>query len=62
MTQVEGESAKPADNETKQPKRDRTHWLYIMVIVGVVAGIVVGLLAPDTGEIAGRAGRRCSST
>ncbi len=53
MTQVEGDSAKPADDEPKQPKRDRTHWLYIMVIVGVVAGVVVGLLAPDTGKSLG---------
>jgi aerobic C4-dicarboxylate transport protein len=53
MTQVEGDSAKPADDESKQPKRDRTHWLYIMVIVGVVAGVVVGLLAPDTGKSLG---------
>jgi aerobic C4-dicarboxylate transport protein len=34
----------------KKVKRDRTHWLYILVIIGVVAGIVVGLLAPDTGN------------
>src|SRR3954462_9889250 len=53
MTQVEGGSAKPADEEPKEPKRDRTHWLYIMVIVGVVAGIVVGLVAPDTGKSLG---------
>src|SRR3954452_23853986 len=53
MTQVEDGSAKPADGEPKQPKRDRTHWLYILVIVGVVAGVVVGLLAPDTGKSLG---------
>src|SRR3954451_17633025 len=53
MTQVEDGSAKPADGESKQPKRDRTHWLYILVIVGVVAGVVVGLLAPDTGKSLG---------
>ena len=34
-------------------KRDRTHWLYILVIIGVIAGIVVGLLAPDTGKSLG---------
>jgi len=32
MTQVEGDAAKPADDKSKQPKRDRTHWLYILVI------------------------------
>jgi len=49
MTQADG-AAKPADAEPKQGKRDRTHWLYILVIVGVVAGVVVGLVAPDTGK------------
>ena len=33
------------------PRRpDRTHWLYVGVIVGVIAGVVVGLLAPRAGE------------
>jgi aerobic C4-dicarboxylate transport protein len=31
-------------------KRDRTHWLYIAVIVAVVAGVAVGLLAPQVGK------------
>ncbi len=31
-------------------KRDRTHYLYIAVIVAVLAGIVVGLVAPALGE------------
>ena len=39
--------------QLKSGNRDRTHWLYILVIVGVVAGIVVGLLAPDTGAALG---------
>ncbi|AVL26613.1 cation:dicarboxylate symporter family transporter [Nocardia brasiliensis] len=30
-------------------KRDRTHWLYLAVIVAVVAGILVGWLAPGFG-------------
>jgi aerobic C4-dicarboxylate transport protein len=34
-------------------KRDRTHWLYIAVIVAVLAGIVVGLLAPEVGSSLG---------
>ncbi|WP_260755683.1 cation:dicarboxylate symporter family transporter [Mycobacterium sp. SMC-8] len=39
----------PGSGKTpKKAKRDRTHWLYILVIVAVVAGIVVGLLAPET--------------
>jgi aerobic C4-dicarboxylate transport protein len=46
MTQVDG-GDRPAGQEPKQAKKDRTHWLYILVIVGVVAGIIVGLVAPD---------------
>ena len=34
-------------------KRDRTHWLYIAVIVAVVAGVIVGLVAPDVGKSVG---------
>ncbi|GAA5041663.1 cation:dicarboxylate symporter family transporter [Nocardia callitridis] len=36
-------------NSTPQ-RRDRTHWLYIAVIIAVVAGILVGWLAPGVGE------------
>ena len=38
-----------AEVVTTAPKRDRTHWLYVSVVVAVVAGIVVGLVAPDAG-------------
>ena len=31
-------------------KKDRTHYLYIAVIVAVLAGIVVGLAAPEVGK------------
>jgi aerobic C4-dicarboxylate transport protein len=34
-------------------KKDRTHWLYIAVIVAVVAGVAVGLLAPGVGKSVG---------
>jgi aerobic C4-dicarboxylate transport protein len=34
-------------------KRDRTHWLYIAVIVAVVAGVAVGLIAPGVGKSVG---------
>jgi aerobic C4-dicarboxylate transport protein len=30
-------------------KKDRTHWLYIMVIVAVFAGAAIGLIAPEAG-------------
>ncbi|WP_080796650.1 cation:dicarboxylate symporter family transporter [Corynebacterium pacaense] len=31
-------------------KKDRTHWLYIAVIIALIAGITVGLVAPDLGK------------
>ncbi|ART68527.1 C4-dicarboxylate transporter DctA [Mycobacterium dioxanotrophicus] len=34
-------------------RRDRTHWLYIAVIVAVVAGVAVGLVAPGFGKDVG---------
>jgi len=34
-------------------RRDRTHWLYIAVIVAVLAGIAVGILAPEVGKSVG---------
>ena len=53
MTQAEGDSAKPSDDKPKPPKRDRTHWLYMAVIVAVIAGVIVGLVAPDIGSALG---------
>ncbi|HEY0506627.1 MAG TPA: cation:dicarboxylase symporter family transporter, partial [Blastococcus sp.] len=32
---------------TTPPKRDRTHWLYISVIVAVILGITIGFVFPD---------------
>ena len=32
---------------TPSVRRDRTHWLYVAVIVAVVAGVVVGFVAPE---------------
>jgi aerobic C4-dicarboxylate transport protein len=34
-------------------KRDKTHWLYIAVIVAVVGGVIVGLVAPGVGKSVG---------
>ena len=39
-------SADPAADR-RAPRRDRTHYLYLAVIVAVLAGIVVGFVAPD---------------
>ncbi|MCS3878575.1 cation:dicarboxylase symporter family transporter [Gordonia amarae] len=45
------EDAAPAPSpERLVQKRDRTHWLYIAVIVAVVSGVIVGLVAPGVGE------------
>lgn len=38
---------RPQIAQSAKPKKDRTHWLYIGVIIAVVAGIVFGLIAPD---------------
>ena len=40
----------PMPPTADKPKRDRTHWLYIGVIIAVVAGVAVGLLAPSVGK------------
>jgi aerobic C4-dicarboxylate transport protein len=40
----------PIGNQEPSPKKDRTHWLYIMVIVAVVAGAAIGLVAPELGK------------
>ena len=45
--------ADQVDTSAPPQKRDRTHWLYIAVIVAVVAGVAVGLLAPDVGKSVG---------
>src|ERR1700712_510985 len=41
------------DTSSPPKKRDRTHWLYLAVIVAVVAGVAVGMLAPDVGKSVG---------
>ena len=39
---------RPRHRPARTPvRRDRTHFLYIAVIVAVVLGIAVGLVAPD---------------
>jgi aerobic C4-dicarboxylate transport protein len=42
----------PAVHEPPR-RRDRTHWLYIAVVVAVLAGIAVGLIAPEVGKNVG---------
>ena len=49
MTSTTSTEPEPA----KKQRKDRTHWLYIMVLVAIVAGIIVGLIAPDTGAALG---------
>ncbi|HEV7754221.1 MAG TPA: cation:dicarboxylase symporter family transporter, partial [Mycobacteriales bacterium] len=44
-------AATPSTNPARPAgRRDRTHFLYIAVIVAVVAGAVLGLVAPAAGE------------
>ena len=40
-------TSSPAPPGTVARRRDRSHWLYVAVIVAVVLGVVVGLVAPD---------------
>nr|WP_314142943.1 cation:dicarboxylase symporter family transporter [uncultured Rhodococcus sp.] len=48
MTTIDAERF---DNPPAEPKkkRDKTHWLYIAVIIAVIAGVAVGLLWKDFG-------------
>jgi aerobic C4-dicarboxylate transport protein len=50
MATTEPDGAAPPE---KAAKRDKTHWLYIAVIVAVVGGVIVGLLAPGVGKSVG---------
>lgn len=38
---------RPHGNAAPPPKKNRTHWLYVAVLVAVGLGILVGLLFPD---------------
>jgi aerobic C4-dicarboxylate transport protein len=44
---------RPAVPEPPSRRRDRTHWLYVAVIVAVLAGIAVGIVAPEVGKNVG---------
>ncbi|KAA0110231.1 cation:dicarboxylase symporter family transporter [Mycolicibacterium sp. P1-5] len=41
------------DKPAVRKRRDRTHWLYLAVIVAVVGGVLVGLVAPGVGKDVG---------
>ncbi|HEV2780579.1 MAG TPA: cation:dicarboxylase symporter family transporter [Actinophytocola sp.] len=38
------------DRPTERRRRDRTHYLYIAVLLAVLAGIIVGLVFPEAGK------------
>jgi len=38
------------ESQTPVKKKDRTHWLYIMVIAAVILGAAVGLIFPELGK------------
>ena len=40
----------PPASAAPEKKKDRTHWLYIAVIIAVVLGVAIGLIAPDVGK------------
>ncbi|QIS22399.1 cation:dicarboxylate symporter family transporter [Nocardia terpenica] len=39
-----------SNTPTRPHRRDRTHWLYLAVIAAVIAGVLVGWLAPGVGR------------
>ncbi|MBF6275555.1 MULTISPECIES: cation:dicarboxylate symporter family transporter [Nocardia] len=43
-------------DSTRTHRRDRTHWLYLAVIVAVATGVLVGWLAPAFGKSVGELG------
>ncbi|GGG72114.1 cation:dicarboxylate symporter family transporter [Corynebacterium pelargi] len=43
-------SSSPKIPEPKGGHKDRSHWLYIGVIIAVIAGIIFGLVAPDAAK------------
>lgn len=43
-------TSSPKIPEPKGGHKDRSHWLYIGVIIAVILGIVFGLVAPDTAK------------
>ncbi|WP_433601635.1 cation:dicarboxylate symporter family transporter [Nocardia sp. CA-135953] len=45
-----------AETPPRPVPRDRTHWLYLAVIVAVIAGILVGWKAPEFGQDVGPLG------
>ncbi|MGV9712293.1 cation:dicarboxylate symporter family transporter [Gordonia sp. NPDC003424] len=45
-----GQPVSTTDLPAVARKRDRTHWLYVGVIVAVVAGAAVGLIWPEVGK------------
>src|SRR5215203_2907501 len=50
VVSVSTSSAQDGGAPPPAPPRDRTHYLYIAVIVAVVLGIVVGFVAPEVGK------------
>lgn len=39
-----------AARKKKKKSGDKSHWLYLSVIIAVIAGIIVGLVAPEVGK------------
>lgn len=50
MSATGNETAAPPPLPGRRRKRDKTHFLYLAVIVAVLLGILVGLVAPDVGK------------
>lgn len=44
------DASAPSAPSISTPKKDRSHWLYIAVIIAVIGGIIYGLVAPDAAK------------
>jgi aerobic C4-dicarboxylate transport protein len=49
-THLEGQPGGTPEGQGPAPKKDRTHWLYIMVIAAVILGATIGLVFPELGK------------
>ncbi|WP_433759274.1 cation:dicarboxylate symporter family transporter [Nocardia sp. CA-135398] len=56
MTDNSDRTTVSAETAQRPVPRDRTHWLYLAVIVAVIAGILVGWQAPEFGQDVGQLG------
>ncbi|MBZ8176380.1 cation:dicarboxylase symporter family transporter [Corynebacterium poyangense] len=50
MASTPPHSSGPRIADPKKPRKDRTHWLYIAVIIAIIAGVALGIIAPGVAK------------